>query len=576
MDVVLPGENWFFYWKTSASLWESKLEQMSATKVIIPINWSFHSETGSEYDFAGKRPETDIKRLYDLIVNLNKEAIFLLPVSPVPFLPNGGVPHLLARNLSKDQNGMIYTISDGNSHFNKLYSFFDTRIYKAFCKFVNELGTYFSQSGIAGDIHALECGYLDSSYFNSYFFDSSRVFSNAFSNYLQAKRELETDGVNDAEDLTSHYISDPIIEKELKDEFKSTILNFYISTAKKALNTNWVGSLKVSFIGGKNSDFINRIYSKESGQDYVQNIFESLCIDTLVSSVLVDGQRKRKLFGRILEEIVTNSFSSQKFNETVFDEVGAGVFKPLVLFNLLYNDDITKSADHWAENHLLYSISKEYKWLYKKCEIEKNDNLEMNIENNQLFFVAGDSLTKKSFNKILKIFLNGGKIMIDTAHMCETLERRLQSFIIENSLHLEKVNYMTQIDHAFLGEGRLVIFNGKDFKESAPSKMKNFWLKLISSFEQPYLKINAPDEIEYYWRTRDSNSNELNYEEVRRVNFYNPSSYKKKVTIYLQKNFALLKKIDEMHVKVKSNNYEVEVELLPEGSVSFDFGMYSL
>ena len=56
---------------------------------------------------------------------------------------------------------------------------------------------------------------------------------------------------------------------------------------------------------------------------------------------------------------------------------------------------------------------------------------------------------------------------------------------------------------------------------------------------------------------------------------YNPTSYKRKIKLELNKNFALMKILDEVHVKTNIQNSELSIEILPEGSLSLDFGVYS-
>ena len=65
-DSVFPGENWFFYWKTSPSLWKNKLQEYRGpTPIFVPIYWGFHNENPDQFDFGTFRPETDLKRLHD-------------------------------------------------------------------------------------------------------------------------------------------------------------------------------------------------------------------------------------------------------------------------------------------------------------------------------------------------------------------------------------------------------------------------------------------------------------------------------------------------------------------------------
>ena len=67
-DTVFPGENWFYFWRTSPSLWESKLREFSgAQPILVPIYWGLHSEQPEKFDFGTYKPETDLKRLYEVI-----------------------------------------------------------------------------------------------------------------------------------------------------------------------------------------------------------------------------------------------------------------------------------------------------------------------------------------------------------------------------------------------------------------------------------------------------------------------------------------------------------------------------
>src|SRR3989338_711598 len=92
-DPAFPGENWFYYWKTAASLWESKLLQIPGQMPIyVPINWGFHMDYQHTIDFGEHKPETDLKRLFDVAQKVNRKLIFIMPLTPAPYLTNGGVP----------------------------------------------------------------------------------------------------------------------------------------------------------------------------------------------------------------------------------------------------------------------------------------------------------------------------------------------------------------------------------------------------------------------------------------------------------------------------------------------------
>ena len=188
-DSVFPGENWFFYWKTSASLWKSKLQEFPGTKIIIPLNWSFHTETGDQFDFDDHRPETNLKKLVEIASEVGKSVIFFLPVGPAPFLSNGGLPHFLARSLSLNSEEMAYGVIDAEGHLVKIYSFFDPRVFEAFDKFVKKLGQYFLVNKISSDIWGIRSGYFKEGQFQS-FFENLKIcflFLLKYYRYLQAR-----------------------------------------------------------------------------------------------------------------------------------------------------------------------------------------------------------------------------------------------------------------------------------------------------------------------------------------------------------------------------------------------------
>ena len=146
---------------------------------------------------------------------------------------------------------------------------------------------------------------------------------------------------------------------------------------------------------------------------------------------------------------------------------------------------------------------------------------------------------------------------------------------MENSLNVEKVNYKTQIQNIALGEGRLILIDGDQFGNLTPDEFEEFWRKLVETFSILHIPIQNVEGIDYYWRTRPSSTNELKFEEVRRLSLYNPTSYRKKIKMNLSKNFVVYKVLDEMNVIVQTFPNELEIELSPEGSVIVDFGVFS-
>jgi len=569
-DAVFPGENWFLYWKTSASLWRSKLESFPGVgKIIVPINWSFHSETGDKYDFAQTRPETDLKKLASLAEELGREVVFLLPLTPVPYLPNGGIPSLLARTISLDKKGVAYGILDSDGGINKIYSYFDPRVYQSFSKFTQTLGRYISEQGIACDIWGMQAGYFEEHQFTSYIEDRSRTFERAFSRFLAAKKEEE------GEDFENSSIESPEEESLYKSEFIQTINELYVESASNDLSSNWEGVLKVGFLGGGELDLFSRMYENDSSKNYSLNVFNSIAQDIIPSSILLPQRKKMGVLGRQINELITTSYLQLKLRPSFYEEEDITSFAPLSFFELYSSSRGENELSSWRELGVQDFLDERYRWCFKEKDISSLLWDESSSLSEKITFVSGRDIDQTKFHTVLKLFMNGGKVIIDRSGMADKHVKRLEAFFLENSLQVEKINFHTMVHNAILGEGRLLIFEGDKLKEISSDKTFSFWEKLLSTFSIFHAQPQLVEGIEFAWRTRSSAANELNYEEVRRFSLYNPTSYKKKVKFSLPKNFVLMKVMDEINVKVQTGQHEVDVELLPEGSLSLDFGIFS-
>jgi len=564
-DTTFPGEGWFYYWKTSASLWRSKLsEYQKGGLVFVPLNWSFHSETGDHYDFAEHRPETDLKKLNTIANELGKKMIFLLPLGPAPFLPNGGLPHFLARTAAVNDEGLPQFAIDADGSINKLYSFYDNRVYQAFTKFTYQLSQYISRTGINCDIFGLRCySYCRHQSVKSFMSDRSPVFEQSFARFLKARREeIEVD------------INSPEVEWLLRAEYGKTIESLYETNASEAFSAQWEGVLDAAFLGTSSEDNFSRLGNQHSEQKYSWDILEILSRDMVPSTVMLPARIKKTLLKKQSDELVLNSFLLNKA-ETLQDEDGS-FFQPLIHFEI---GDLPTSKSflkhNWQSNGLLPFLKTTFPFSYR---LRSGDQFKFSDEQEareRLTFFLGENIQKQNFHLMLKLFMSGGKVVLDRTGMSSEFLKKLEVFFIENSLKIEKVNFHTHIHNIILGEGRMVVFEGEKLHTLEPGKVFSFWQKLIETFSLRLLTLDSTDPIVHYWRTRAANSNELNYEEIRRVSLYNPSSYKRKFLIQLPKHFVLLKVIDALHVEVIPKKSQIEVMMMPEGSASIDFGVFS-
>ncbi len=561
IDSVFPGENWFFYWKTSAALWESKLrENATGSRVIIPINWAFHSETGEGVDFGEHRPETDLKKLISIIQGMGKTATLFLPVSPVPFLPNGGIPFLLAKTMGLNEEELANIAIDGEGSINKMFSFFEPKVFQGFRKFVVLLGQFLEENSISSTIWGIDCGHLEGGEFKRYFDDRSSAFKKSFSRFLSVKKNEEN--------LT---VEGPLDEAILMEEFSQTIRMLYTESSQEIFGERWEGVLKISFSGGNSYELMDRIAENFSELKYVNESFRAISRGAVPSSILLPARVKDGgVVSRQLSNIVAQSALEVALSRDCYDDDDIQFFKPLYFFEVVRASFPTQSKS-WKRIGLYDYLQANYGYNYL---VREGSAHRYNPEEKIVFFFHGEGLDDTSFAQMLKIFMDGGKVIFNTAGLNEKLTRRLEIFLIENSLKVDHASFMTEIKNVELGEGRLVLFDA-DLLPESKDKIFEFWDRVVNVFSIPHLNNSSEDGVEYYWQTRSALMSELSYEEVRRFSVYNCTSYKKKVRLPVESNFAFTKIVDEINAKVQSGQSEIEIELHPRGSVSLDFGLFN-
>ncbi|MBP5296784.1 MAG: hypothetical protein J6Y94_05580, partial [Bacteriovoracaceae bacterium] len=353
LDFVLPGEDWFLYWRTSAALWPEKLRQIFGKRVLIPLNWAMHIRDDGRADFSAERPSTDLAKLINLMADLGKEAVLFFPLSPLPFLPHGGIPPLLVKGASISPTGLGVTEIDLEGHLHKMYSFFDVRIYQAYVHFAQALGQYLSQEHLAVDVWGIEGGYVENGKFVSYLEDRSKVFEQAFARFLAVKKEERA-----ASDVP--LTLSPDMEEQLKEEFTGTIRDLYLQTAQEKMAHHWEGNLRVAFLGGGPQSFFQRLSGGDKQEDYAWMVQDALAQDALPSTILLPPTIKHGPLGRMMREMVAQGLLIEKFQHRQYEQDNTSDFLPIVFFEILAGAD-----EIWQRNGLLSYLQNHYRGLYR-------------------------------------------------------------------------------------------------------------------------------------------------------------------------------------------------------------------
>lgn len=567
-DTVFPGESFFFYWRTSPSLWEAKLrEYKGALPIIVPINWSLHSDHVDQFDFGQNKPETDLKRLEEAAKAVGQEIVFAVQTAPAPFLSNGGLPSYLARNLSLDKDGVAIAVLDDNYQVNRIYSFYDPRIFQAYRKYVWNLGQYISQTGISSPVHGIECFRIEDDHMISFFKDHSQVFDGGFNRYIKQLQDSEPDKIE-------KLIDKPSYENDLKLDYSKLIGGLYIEALSEAISGNYGDNIEVCLLGASSGDIFKRSNEMwESEENYYDPIFKSIINGLIPCSALLNPKLKENALGRALKDIVTTPLIRNFIKNEYYSDDSSLSFSPLSFFEFVDGGEGHFSFEDMIDNSgLKYFFEQKFPTAYKikrKFSFDFDD-----LDERRITFFFGARLDLEKFHHVLKLFMHGQRIFLDTNGLDQKLLDKLEAFYMENSLELERINYISPVTKAALGEGLIVTYNSEKLRGASLVKRSGFWDTMIDYLDVKHPSIQIDQGIFYYLKTRPSNTYELNYEEIRRFSFYNPTSYKKKAHIVSSQNFAFIRYIDMNRAEVNSTPIGIDIMLLPGGSVSLDFGFF--
>lgn len=569
-DASLPGENWFLYWKTSSSLWESKLsEYQGVTPLFVPIFWSLHSDYQDHFDFGQRHPETDLKRLVQIAEGLGLKIVFLIPTSPAPFLTNGGIPAYLARNLSENQERVAISAIDCNDTIHKVYSFYNPKIFQAYRKFVYHLSQYFSQSGIQQPVLGMECSRLEGGHIVSYFKDYSKSFLDGFSRYLSQIQDSEPQKIE-------RLKSEPSYAKELKHEYSLLISSLYEEAARDSLAGNYKGRLKVSFVGGASEDMFRRSFDQwEQESDYFHPLMKSIVYGYYPCSILLGKKMKNKALGKAFRDTISTHFVRSFLDTEYYSDDSSLEYTPLVFFELSDGGEGHFSFERAMEQSgLAHFFKTEYPWSY---HVRENFSFDFDdLEDRKVYFFFGERINLEGMSDVLKLFMNGQKVFLDMSDISPKVEQKMHYFFNENDIRLERINYVSPVLKASLGDGLIITYDRSMLKQTSLIKRRGFWDSMINYLSISHMEVDADSDVHYFWLKRSANSFELNYEEIRRVMVYNPTSYKKKMRLKSTPGFAFNRSIDEKFVEIKSTPIGIEILLMPGGSATLDFGYFEV
>ncbi|MAW07673.1 MAG: hypothetical protein CME61_05255 [Halobacteriovoraceae bacterium] len=543
-------EGFFLYWNSPRSKWEEIIRSVPTQKyLIIPILWSFH-HSKEVISFGDGRDEKSINFLIELGHNLGKKVILSLSITPTPLSANGGVPSGVSSHFSVSENGTSnFSIFQG-SILSKSFSFYDRDVFKEFSKFIKALKSYLITVKVPYAVVSTE--YVETKA------DGQNISRVKDFSPVQKQREKDFKSVSKNNNSASHL--------------ESLILDLYEELISESFKTDYNGRLRVNILGSSLKDSLNAIFDSHDEVN-LNKVLTKNFKNNIFTIVPEDQFSKDPMLKRQVDELMTQNFLDECLG---VDQISEEEDHLLPLSHLRFchgkSVDIVESSE--IIRHHLGIIDGRLSLSSSSKIFHLNKFLIDEGINSDLVYLLGSSFTEPDISLIKKLFFSSKKIIFDKSNASESLVSSLELYFSGKEIKKSTINLETEITIFEYNQNVMLVFDSGDLFKAPEDAQYQFWKKIIYAAGVEYLDIDGCNDLCYLWRKRSIRSTELSFEEIRRINIYNPHREKRKVNINISKKFFLLKKVDCTDSDViRNQDKTVSIHLGPKGSLGIDFGV---
>jgi hypothetical protein len=202
-----------------------------------------------------------------------------------------------------DKNGVQLAVLDHEMNLNKMYSFFEPKIFGAYAGFLKEFGHFLRKNKIKSSVWGAELFYYQDGKNHSFFDDHSLAFEQGFSRFLKA---LHPENLE---------LSDAKSENQLKQKFTDEVKQLFRATAEETFGVHWMGVQKIVILGASPKDTIQRsLPTGKSLLEYAKDLFYQLTNSFFISSALLTAEEKKDLLHSMILENFGPKEIQQKYN----------------------------------------------------------------------------------------------------------------------------------------------------------------------------------------------------------------------------------------------------------------------
>lgn len=572
------GENWFCYWKSSSTLWSSKIEQYQGpTPMFVPLLWSHHvhkiAPTGSEtqykisVDFGHKKQDTNISEVFKLSQSMGIEAVLVIPIGPLPFVSAGGLPSWLCESISLNKEGFAKIAIDDQQRIHKSYSFYSPKVFKEFVQMLSVLADQINSKGLSVKVYSMNSFYINptTEKLESFFEDYSETAEQSLARYFASLKIQE-------KNLQNSKVTD----KQWMD-FHMQMQNLYTQAIKEIFAGNYQHNLQVAF--SKSSHYGALSAMSMGSQDFSCLDFIKTCWQSSMIPSFVTGNYGTTPITKLYQATCPHDWLKD-FTNSRKNDLNQNSYIPLKLLEVMSeNESLDKiglypilcESFHGSWSYISKFTSEEVQsWELPKTIIIQD--IASNISEDKFQNSCQDPFVQT----LIRAIMGGHQLAVNREALTANQIRLLEQFFIQNQLRKILVNHYCPMEFISIGQaGKICLFNGSEIKNSTKDLQKAFWKQIVKLFEIHFVPWTLNSEIEVLWLEKEAGTQDLYYEQMRRVILFNKSHDAKELSITRDKKHFLVKIIDPTNAEVITKPQSIEINFQSQGFVILDFGFVS-
>ena len=243
-----------------------------------------------------------------------------------------------------------------------------------------------------------------------------------------------------------------------------------------------------------------------------------------------------------MADLVTTQFLEDCLDDGIVSE-GLDNFSCLN-FMVMYKGSASEFIPPWEKTGLYKNLNRFFNQNYSKTARELPSVTDYDDESSDRVMMAPlCTFTLRDVQKVVYFFHQGEKLLLDTFQAPPEILSEIDTLSLNPEVKKQKISLDVDLTIYQKNNGVLLLWSSDEVRQKSEVLREDIWQSIFEALNLKNMSIQDEDVISF-WRSRYPRSGELEYDEIRRVHFYNPTGMEKEIVAIVPQDFYLIKTLD--------------------------------